>query len=196
MPVIWDLCSGLGGWSEAFVQQGWTVCRIETNEDLQHVPHTLMLDVLEWDEWAHDLPAPDVIVASPPCRDFSTAYSAPRSMAQRENVDYEPDMSIVLACKDIIDHFTPLWWVIENVSGSVKYFQPKLGAFRQKVGPFFLWGNFPFLHMTVDWKHSKYEGDVHSSNPMRANLRALIPFEVSFELFKTLKCQATLEEWL
>ena len=29
--VVWDLCSGLGGWSEAFVQDNWVVCRIENN---------------------------------------------------------------------------------------------------------------------------------------------------------------------
>lgn len=195
MPVIWDLCSGLGGWSEAFVQKGWTVIRIETNADLQHVPHTLQLDVREWREWAEHLPAPDLIVASPPCREFSNGYYSPRSMAKRAEVDYRPEMDVVLACKEIIDHFTPAWWVIENVAGAITYFKPHLGDFRQKVGPFFLWGNIPYLHMD-GFKHSKMEGDVHSSNPMRANLRALIPFELSFELLQTLSNQSRLEEWL
>ena len=71
--TILDLCSGLGGWTEAFVQGGWNVIRIENNPALQYVPFTMELDVLKWEEWIDDIPHPDVIVASPPCREFSTA---------------------------------------------------------------------------------------------------------------------------
>ena len=65
--TILDLCSGLGGWSEAFVSTNWNVIRIENNPDLAYVPFTLTLDVLKWEEWIDDIPTVDVIVASPPC---------------------------------------------------------------------------------------------------------------------------------
>jgi len=196
MGVIWDLCSGLGGWSEAFVQNGWEVVRIENCADLQHVPHTYMLDVTEWRDWIHLFPDPDVIVASPPCLPFSNAYGGPRARAFREGREYIPETDIVEVCKEIIDHKQPTWWAIENVAGSIKFLKPFLGDFRQKLGPFFVWGNIPYLPMPPTWKHSKADGDAWSTDPLRANKRALIPFEVSFELFKTLREQQTLEEWI
>ena len=75
--TILDLCSGLGGWTEAFVQGGWNVIRIENNPDLQYVPFTLELDVLSWEEWINDIPHPDVIVASPPCLELSLPMGLP-----------------------------------------------------------------------------------------------------------------------
>jgi hypothetical protein len=195
MAVVWDLCSGLGGWSEAFVQNGFEVIRIENNPDLDHVPHTLMLDILEWREWAFDLPHPDIILCSPPCRGFSNAFGAPRAIAQRAGEEYQPDMSILNTCMEIIGVFNPAWWAVENVAGAIKYFKPVIGNFKQKVGPFFLWGNIPHLHL-AGFKHSKATGDSWSTDPLRANKRALIPFEVSFELFQALRDQTTLERWL
>ena len=39
-PWVLDLCSGLGGASEAFVKDPyWDVVRIENNPELAHVPH-------------------------------------------------------------------------------------------------------------------------------------------------------------
>ena len=194
--VIWDLCSGLGGWTEAFVQNEWIVCRIENNPDLQYVPFTLELDVLSWEEWIEDLPKPNVIVASPPCREFSTAYGAPGPTARRTGEQFEPNMEVVRACLDIIDYMKPSYWVLENVQGSQGWFLPLIGARRQKIGPFYLWGNFPLISMPVHWEHRKSDNDVHSSNPMRANLKAMIPFELSFSLHQTISRQWTLERGL
>ena len=193
--TILDLCSGLGGWTEAFVQGGWNVIRIENNPDLQYVPFTLELDVLSWEEWINDIPHPDVIVASPPCLEFSTAYGAPGPTARRSGKEWKPDMSVVKACLDIIDYLKPTTWVLENVHGSQGFFLPLIGGRRQKIGPFYLWGNFPLLSLQ-NFKHSKYDQDVHSSNPMRANLRALIPFELSYVLFDTVSRQWDLRRWL
>ena len=193
--TILDLCSGLGGWTEAFVQGGWNVIRIENNPDLQYVPFTMELDVLRWEEWIDDIPHPDVIVASPPCLEFSNAYLAPGPVARRSGQKFEPDMSVVQACLDIIDYLKPTTWVLENVQGSQGFFLPLIGARRQKIGPFYLWGNFPLLALQ-GFTHSKYENDVHSSNPLRANLRAMIPFELSYILFDTLSRQWDLRRWL
>ena len=55
LKVMWDLCSGLGGASEAFLVAGWLVIRIEIEDMLQWVPHTRQLDVLQWREWVNDL---------------------------------------------------------------------------------------------------------------------------------------------
>lgn len=193
--TILDLCSGLGGWTEAFVQHGWNVIRIENNPVLQYVPFTLELDVLKWEQWIDDIPHPDIIVASPPCLEFSDALQAPRTRARREGVPFEPDMSVVQACLDIIDYFKPSWWILENVRGAQPDFLPLLGARRQKLGSFYLWGNFPLIITNPGFSHAKDDNDPGSSNPLRANIRAMIPFEISFALVKTLQGHTDLRRW-
>lgn len=193
--VIWDLCSGLGGWTEAFVQAGWVVVRIETNPDLQYVPFTLQLDVTKWDEWVDDLPGPNVIVASPPCLEFSDAISAPKTLARKAGKPYTADMSVVQACLDIIDYCKPSTWVLENVRGAQSEFFPLIGARRQKLGPFYLWGNFPLMSLPRGFDHTKRSVDVSSTHPLRANIRAMIPFEMSMVLLKTLQGQSDLRRW-
>ena len=194
--VILDLCSGLGGWTEAFAQNNWTVIRVENNPALQYVPFTLELDVLKWEEWVDEIPHPQIIVASPPCLEFSRAYSAPGPRAERTGQQFEPDMSLVQACLDIIDYFKPETWIVENVQGAQGHFLPLIGARRQRIGPFYLWGNFPLLSLPGDFRHAKKEGDTWSSNPLRANLLAMIPFEISWALFESIEYQTRLQRWM
>ena len=62
----------------------------------------------------------------------------PASLAQ-------PDMSLVIACKRIIDECNPRYWIIENVRGAVPFFAPLLGVPAAVYRPYFLWGHFPPL---------------------------------------------------
>ena len=78
---VLDLFSGLGGFSEAFVRSGDEVLRVENNPLLSEVPHTTMQDVHEMRERLalyHAQGEPireyDVLLAGPPCREFSLAY--------------------------------------------------------------------------------------------------------------------------
>ena len=49
---VLDLCSGLGGASEAFANHPhWEVVRIENNEEVGIIPHTRFLDVQHWLDW-------------------------------------------------------------------------------------------------------------------------------------------------
>ena len=55
-----------------------------------------------------------------------------------------PDMSLVIACKRIIDECRPTYWIIENVRGAVPFFDPLLG-YPRVWNPYYLWGHFPPL---------------------------------------------------
>lgn len=196
--IIWDLCSGLGGWTKAFELEHTLgivqVYRFENNPLLRGVPFTHMQDVKEWKKWAFNYPQPDVIVASPPCLEFSTAYNAPKVRAKREGIEFQPDLEILHACKEIIDTIKPKWWIIENVAGASKTFSEELGMKpRQIIGPMFLWGYFPYLAVS-DVKMDKLKNfDV--GDPLRANKRALIPFEVSVALADVVFHQKTLGDF-
>lgn len=193
--VILDLCSGLGGASEAFLSASqWQVVRIENNPDLSCVPHTQTLDVLEWTDWVESIPHPTVIWASPPCLEFSRAYNAPAVRAEREGRDFEPDMELVKACLDVIDYFKPEWHVIENVEGAQKSFFPLLGNRAQRIGPFYLWGKFPRLAIPYSFHHVKSDCD-GLPRSIRSQSRALVPIEISEALLRSVEDQQTLARW-
>ena len=198
MPIMWDLCSGLGGASEAFLANGWEVIRIENNNELGHVPNTIICSVEEFYESLEtvcfEMEKPDLIWASPPCLEFSNAYNAPKSVAKRENVDFEPDMKLFHLCEKIIHQVNPEYWVIENVMGAQEYFNGILGEPTQIIESFCLWGEFPRIAMPVNYKHLK--PDLGSKNPLRSNYRAKIPYEVSLQLLRAITEQTKLEDWL
>ena len=189
-----DLCSGLGGASEAFLRAGWDVLRIENNPLLEDVPNTLLVNIHDWD-YTEEEPF-DFIWASPPCTEFSNAFEAPGPRAKRAGEIFIPNTDILNKCIEIRDYFDPKYWAIENVSGASKVFSEIIGRpVWQIIGPFFIWGNFPFIHMDYDWTHSKYDGEGWSSDPLRANLRGKVPLEVSRRLFQSVTEQRSITEW-
>jgi hypothetical protein len=188
---VLDLFSGLGGFSEAFVQNEDQVLRIENNPLLSGVSHTTLMDVRKLRDIIAQgiaegdlnpyLTGIDVILASPPCYEFSLGFSAPQAMASRNGTfeDYSPDMELIQITLEIIDMLKPRYYVIENVRGSIRHFE-KIGLTpTQKFQAYVLYGKFPkFKPPKMETKAKK--GDrIRHGNPLRANYRALIPFELS-----------------
>ena len=98
----------------------------------------------------------------------------------------------------VIDAKNPTWWVVENVMGASKDFTEFLNKEpTQFIAPFMLWGNFPQLPFFQNkLKTPKNKNLMSGGGPMSANKRALIPFELSFELLQTWNQQTSLMEWL
>ena len=199
-----DLFSGLGGASEAFVQDldNWAVLRIDNNPLLGGVPFTVIDDItnlkpttrnMKKDTWKRL----DCIWASPPCRDFSNGYSSPKSIHVREHgIDsYKPDMTLLTAALDIIERVKPKYWVIENVVGSIRYFEEYLGKPRQIIGPYVLWGYFPYLDVKPEMIRAKSSKDVHSSNPLRSNYKAKVDFAISKALKDAIEQQFSIFDY-
>ena len=180
-----DLFSGLGGASEAFVQHpDWTVIRIDNEPLLETVPHTTIMDVEDFNPLiVEDI---DLVWASPPCREFSSARCPPI-----EN----PDMRLVQRTIEIIDAVKPGAWILENVKGAIKHFEPILGPPRIILGPYCLWGNFPLFWVDMDG-YSKMEGDTWSDDPLRPQKRAYVPLDISQALLEALRTQSTLERFV
>lgn len=197
--VLWDLCSGLGGWSESFLHDSrWKVFRFDNSEldQIQDTVATFNEDVLSWMDWVDKYPKPDLVLASPPCLEFSFGYNAPGPKAKREGRDFEPDMSIVKACVDIISYTEPRWWCLENVVGAIKHFQLLLGPPRQIIQPFVIWGKIPFIPIGHrEFKHISKCDNFDIGDPLRANIRAKIPFAISNAVYRLWYDQLTLKEW-
>lgn len=194
---IIDMFSGLGGASEAFHLAGWNVLRIDNNILLKDIPKTEISDITKIVLPSVLRSAVTVVWASPPCTEFSLACNAPRSIAMREgNDEWEPDMTLAKIAKEWIDHIKPRYWIVENVHGSQKYFEPLFGKPRQIIGSFVLYGNFPLIDIGPNFNHSKMEGDTWSTDPLRANKRAMVPMQISQGLLDAIQNQRCLEDYL
>ena len=187
-----DLFSGLKGASQAFKVAGWEVVTVDNNPDLNP---DICCDIE--DLWLH----PDfqqymtkeyfnLIWASPPCIEFYKV-GAPW-FDEYGNV---PSLDLVKTSKALIDLLVPEFWIIENTKSGSKYMKEILGNYRQRIGPFFLWGCYPLFDARIDENH-KAANDPGGSDPLRSNKRAKIPLELSRALLDVLENQPSLDEWL
>lgn len=199
MRYMLDLFAGLGGASEAMVNDvGWSVRRIDNNPLLMMVENMVNVDVHELLTWDIDNSRDerlDLLWASPPCVEFSQAYGAPGPVARRAGIEFTPNVELVEVALELIKKYNPKYWVIENVVGSIKHFD-KLGLKpRQIIGPFVLYGNFPMIHVPPNFVHKKSEHDTWSTDPLRANKKALVPMEISTGIKEAIEFQTSIMNW-
>ena len=158
-PLCIDLYSGLGGWTEGFLAEGFEVVGFDIERHVygeQKYPAQLVLqDVLT----IHGSQFKDaaVIVASPPCQKYSW-LAMPWSRSKDPNnskaakalrAEWEangPDNRLFDACfriqREAIEaagRYIPL--IVENVRGA----QPWVGRAEWSYGSFYLWGDVPAL---------------------------------------------------
>jgi len=203
MPSLLDLCCGLGGWSVGFHRAGFD-CEGVDVLDLGY-PYTLTLaDV----ETFHTKKRYDVVVASPPCTEFSQLVRLAVARGQRGPADPEKGLRTVKACIRIVEEVKPKFWVLENVAGSLPYITPLLGLPVVVHKPWFLWGDFPSFMLSQSNLPKKTSGEIGSVrkdrsnrhdklnsvfafNPLRSFYRAKIPLPLSVPIAKA--CMQALE---
>jgi len=194
-PLMIDLCAGFGGQSEAFLQGGFDVIRVDNNPLLSEVPNMFIEDIYKIEPFNISGRGIDYIHAGPTCYEFSLAFNAPRSKAihagHGENYFPGEGIKLVQRCKDIIDQLQPRFWSIENVRGSIKFLSPILGEPRIIIGPYVYWGNFPLFDIKVADLPSKAQLDKRHS-PLRANHRAECPLLLSQAFFDAMTKQKSI----
>jgi hypothetical protein len=161
MPLMLDLCAGLGGASQAMRERGWEVVTVD-NDPRFGCTYTADLTTWEW----HG-PRPDLVWLSDPCTEFARE-SMPWSKTGKA-----PDLTLVRAGLRIIKATRPRYWV----RGSAPWVRPLLGEPRQIVGPFYLWGRFPPLGVDMRGFRNKES----YSSTQRAE-RACVPATISLAL--------------
>lgn len=172
-----DLFSGLGGFSSAFEKSSqWDVTTVDIEGEFEP---DICRDILELQP--SELPAADVILASPPCKDFSLACMnrkwdikesrSPRYLPQWESI--AESVQIVFRTLWLIQELDPDYWFLEN---------PRWGALRQIIGepagtvhycqygaefkkPTGLWGHHP----PMDYRQCPGKSCGHLSNPSEQN---------------------------
>ena len=201
---IIDFYSGLGGASESFVQNGrYQVARIDNNVELKDVQHTYIRNILKLQNTEIEIlyGKADLMIFGIPCYEFSLAHNAPQAIASRENRlnTYSPDLSNLEKAIQIIEYCKPKYWIIENVRGAIKHFEPLIGYPSQIIGPFCLWHNLPDLAMLKEQADEiighKSKNDKGPGCLLRSNYRAKWPLSLSKSLLKSFETP-TLEDFL
>jgi hypothetical protein len=170
-PLAIDLCCGLGGWTEGLLAEGWRVrgYDIEAHEygDERYPAELVIQDVLTIN--GADLADADLIVASPPCQEYSymaMPWSRAKQIARAlRGEDGFPEgykgsrtaeelNALFNACFRIQREANavrkargqrPIPMVVENVKGA----QPWVGRAPWSFGSYFLWGDIPALMPAV-----------------------------------------------
>lgn len=161
--IVYDLCCGLGGWTEGFQAEGYRAIGydIEAHEYGDHrYPGELQLKSILGLNGA-ELADADAIVASPPCQEFSRMampfslgkriaaalrgqgefpekYKGSRTLAELTAL-FDACFRIQREASIAARRHIPL--VVENVKGA----QPWVGRAAWHYGSFYLWGDVPAL---------------------------------------------------
>ena len=168
MKVI-DLFCGLGGWVQSF-PAAWDITGYDIMDFSGRYPGKFIkADLLEYRDFGHA----DLVVASPPCTDFSKASFPPTWKSVQR---YPPDIPLAVKlfnrAREIIDGIKPQYWIIENVRGSQKY----MGRADMHYGSRYLWTN---MALNLPQGSDMYGKWLVSPSPDRPAVRAVIPRSLS-----------------
>lgn len=209
MNIFIDLFSGTGGASAAFeMSPNWQVIKIDNKPELlEHNKGLWLYDISDTEEVINAIHAfcnpfgvntdKIVIWASVPCDQFSWVRQngdSPRRMGQTAD-DF--DLTLLDSTRQIIEHFQPDYWLIENVHGAKPIFNDELQLTpTQEIGSIVLWGDFPLIpiHDRANFRHRKL--DAKGTRVLRPVWRARTPFEISQGLLCAIENQKTLKEWM
>lgn len=172
-PLAIDLFCGLGGWTDGLLAEGWDVVGFDIERHVygaHRYPAQLVIqDVLTLH--GSQFKGAKLIVASPPCQEFS--YMAmPWSKAkakERDLIEGRDDPKRLTALFDAcfrIQHeacdaagrHIPL--IVENVRGAQKW----VGRARFNYGSFYLWGDVPALMPVTANRQVMKAGVTHRSD--------------------------------
>ena len=191
-----DLFCGLGGFSAAFEDSGrWEVTTVDLNAEFDP---DIVADVFDLrpSDFSSDF---DVVLASPPCTQFSFAASSlERFVDGKPQTDDAKDaVALVYHTKGLIRGLNPQYWFMENPQGWLRHVigRPTARITYCQYGtdymkPTDLWGKHP---RDFKYRSCKYGDDCHTYNTDNdhggkgstdhmgntAAKRSLVPYELS-----------------
>jgi site-specific DNA-cytosine methylase len=143
-PLCIDLCCGLGGWAEGFLAEDYGVIGFDIERHdygTGGYPGRLVLqDVLTLHGSQFKNAA--VIVASPPCEEFSyraMPWKRVKALPPPDTALFDTCFRIQREAGEAAGRHIPL--IMENVIGAQRW----VGRARWHYGSFYLWGDVPAL---------------------------------------------------
>ena len=178
MKVL-DLYCGLGGWAKGLIELGFNVTGYDIVDYSEQYPGEFyQADLLNYCAF----PMADVVVASPPCTDFSkSSLPSTWKSVQKSPPDIPLALKLFERCFEIISVVKPKYWIIENVRGA----QPYVGRAVKHIGSRYFWGWFP--DFDVSSKEDVYGKWLLPPSPDRPALRSVIPYSISVAFGNAIK---------
>lgn len=195
-----DCYSGFGGWSDGLASEGFMMVGIElipiAAEKYREAGHQPIIA---------DMRSPpirdvhfDLIVGSPPCRDFSTIARLYGHTWKRPPDPEGTGMELVTAFLNFVKEMKPRYWAMENVPDLRNYLDVK-ARMTTKIGEHMrrsFWGNFPAFLVPRDMNKKKFFTGSNGWLIPRADLyprkhakwlRAKMPFPLANALGKAVR---------
>ena len=184
-----DLFCGMGGWSIGFHREGFECVGVDV-KDVGYPYELIHKNIRDYHPEGHF----DVLVASPPCTEFSDLLFLSVARGSRGPGEPEKGMELVRETHRVIQETKPRFWVLENVRGSVKYISTLLGPPKFLHKPYYLWGDFPrfllpnsFLgHKTLKGRDGRLNSETNWL-PLASYFRSRIPLPLSIGLARACK---------
>jgi len=187
-----DLFCGLGGWSDGLALDGFEVLGVEIEPKIAalYKHPVIVADVRDLDP--NNFKGYDLIVGSPPCRDFTQLpdISITKKGIKREwkrPKQPEVGLELVHAFLRIINEAQPKYWLMENVPGLCDYLElkPRVTIRLSKGMRRCFWGNFPPFLIPRDF--TKMTWTIGKWGKYKKWKRAQIPLPVARALGKAVR---------
>ena len=193
--ICLDLCAGLGGFSQAFLNdKKWDVITLDIEKKFNPTIEGDVIDIVEHPEKYKDFweLKPDIIMASPPCNHFSLANPTwPRQGIYTA-------LKIAGACMEIIARLQPKYFILENPHARLRYFMRnnvniRLNSFGYRtVKPTDFWTNIEFFGYAQGGKYNtnqtRKNGRSRYFDTIRSpEQRACMPYGLSEFIKKTIE---------
>lgn len=117
MKNLLSLFDYSGNWSDPWREHGYQVLQV----DLKHG-----IDVLELTPEDIPFESLDVLLAAPPCTDFASS-GAQYWKVKDQDGRTEHSMDLVSKVLELVEHYNPRVWCIENPVGRLSTLFPELG---------------------------------------------------------------------
>lgn len=188
-----DLFAGLGGFSAAFEESDrWDVVTVELEDEFDP---DIQADIM--DLRPRDLPAADLVLASPPCTYFSTAgnhHAWNFETHQPVTEDAREAVALVFHTLGLIRALAPEYWFLENPQGRLRWFLDRPAGevtYCQYGRPYMkrtdLWGDHPpMTYRSCSRGRSCHEANVEYDGTSATRVlgdtpaeRAKVPYELS-----------------
>lgn len=178
-PLAFDGYAGLGGWDDGLAVEGFLVLGCEIDPKIAELNKHLMICADFTTLNPGDFKGFDLIVGSPPCRNFTNLARLFGTTRWKNPPDPNGNgMKLVNAFLKFVEIAQPKYWCMENVPGLKRYYPvtPKCESFLGGNMKRCLWGNFPSFLVPRDLGKNKIMSKTLSTNrPSHMRVNGKIP---------------------
>lgn len=153
-PLAFDCYAGLGGWDSGLDAEGFLVMGCEIDPKIAELNPYPMICANFTTLNPGDFKGFDLIVGSPPCRNYSQLIKVIGHTWKKHPPDpWGEGMRLVNAFLNFVIIAEPHYWLMENVPGLADYLwkPPRTMSYLGKTMRRAFWGNFPAFLVPRDY---------------------------------------------